>query len=235
MSRFYMTLIAPVIALAFTPSTASAQYYAPIPAQTFSQHQPGGLGVDLGLRNFGFNPSVGVGVGQLGAGVGAGLGPRSIGAGVNTGVGPIGVSTDAGLSRHGLGARGSAGIANTGAAFEGGLSRGGVGVGASAKVLGLGGGASVGIGNRGPGLGASLAFGSIGTLLIGSHRNSYPGAAQTSAFTHPSQKASYYAPQNYGNSPYYQSAPLQYAKPATRRKERPVSPAFSVCQAPWTC
>lgn len=233
-----LSLIAP-LSLAVLASEASAQFYTPGPApQSHTQH-PGGLGLDLGLRNGGFNPNAGVGIGQLGAGVGTGFGINGIGAGANAGVGPIGASVDAGLGRNGIGARAGAGIANTGAAFEAGLSGGGVGVGANAKVLGFGAGASLGVGKRGPGLGTSIAFGPLGTLLIGSHRNSYPGARQTAAFTRPNQNASYYTPQNYGNPSYYRSAPTQrpvYTQPTyVPHHGHYPQQRRSSCQAGWTC
>lgn len=256
------TSLIAVIGVAFATGEASAQYYNPGPAPYSQAHHPGGLGLDLGLRNHGFNPNVGVGVGQVGAGVGAGVGRHGFGLGANTGVGPLGASADAGLSRNGLGVQGAAGIGRTtGAAFGGGISDGGLGVGASAKVLNFGAGASVGVGDRGPGLGASLGFGPLGTLLIGSHRNSYPGAQQA-AFTYPNQQARYYTPQHYGNTPYYRPAPAQqaiypqyqnYARPvavqprqnAHYSQQRPSAyrPASygastyapSACPARWTC
>ena len=210
MSYLIKSSLVAVFSLTFMASEASAQYYAPTPAPQSNGHYPGGLGLDLGLRDYGFNPNAAVGIGPIGAGVGAGVGQHGLGLGANTGVGPLGASADAGLGRNGLGARGSAGIGKTtGAAFNGGISGDGIGVGASAKVLNFGAGASLGIGNRGPGLGASLGFGPLGTLLIGSHRNSYPGA-QTAANTIPNQRASYYTQQNYGNAPYYRPAPMQH-------------------------
>lgn len=248
MSRLCLTAFAPIIGFILTPTHASAQYYAPQPAPYSAAHQPGGVGVDLGLRHSGFNPSVGAGLGPIGTGVGAGFGGNGIGSGVNVGVGPIGVSTDAGLGRNGLGGRGSAGFGNTGAAFESGLSSGGLGVGANARVFGIGGGTSVGIGNRGPSLGASLAFGQIGTLVIGSHRNSYPGARQTAYYTTPAHSAPYYRQQNYGNSAYYQiqpaysqSAPIRYqaAQPVYHHPQgqTPVQVQYraSPCPERWTC
>ena len=237
MSRLCLTLIIPVLGLALAPQ-AAAQYYTPKAVPASNNLIPGGVGFDHGLRHSGFNPSVGAGLGPIGAGVGTGFGRRGIGAGVNAGVGPIGATTNAGLSRKGIGARGSAGVGNTGAAFEGGLSRGGVGVGANARVLGVGGGVSAGLGKRGPGLGASLAFGNVGTLLIGSHKNSYPGARQTSFHTRRAPNAAYYAQQNYGTAPYY-VAPVQRYKKAKAVKPapiaKPLSQSTSVCGATWTC
>ena len=134
-----------------------------------------------------------------------------MGAGVNSGIGPLGASTDVGIGRRGLGVRATGGVSNTGAALEGGWSDGGLGFGGSAKVLGFGAGASAGYGDRGPGLGASLAFGTLGTLLIGSHRNTYPGAEQTASHMYPNNNANYYAAQNYGNPTYYRTPPTQRA------------------------
>lgn len=235
---FLFTLTSSVI----LTSAASAQYYNPAPTSQYpayqSPHQPGGAGVDIGLRNSGFNPSVGVGIGQLGVGVGTGIGRNGIGEGVNVGVGPLGVSTDAGLGRNGLGARVASGIGNTGASVEGGLSNGGLGFGTSAKVVGFGGGISAGLGSRGPGLGASVAFGRLGTLLLGSHRNSYPGAQQTATYTHPSQSPPYYAAQNYGNAAYYKAAPsyqhrqAQYAHRPHTHHPQPVTAQGGYYQRP---
>ncbi|MDB2439433.1 hypothetical protein N9W89_12015 [Hellea sp.] len=251
MSYLIKSSLIAVTSLAVFASEASAQYYNPTPASQAHVHQPGGLGLDLGLRDGGFNPNLGAGIGQVGAGVGTGIGRNGIGLGANTGVGPLGISTDGGLSQNGLGVRASGGIANTGAALEGGVSGRGVGLGASAKVLGFGGGASLGVGDRGPGLGASVAFGPLGTLLIGSHRNSYPGAEQTAAHMYPNQHASYYTPQHYGNSPYYQTAPVQrphYTRPvaAPRAYYQNAYPAYRQapyqrqyaapsCPVNWTC
>lgn len=213
---------------------ASAQYYNPGPTSQSFGHQPGGIGADFGLNQNGFNPNVGFGVGPVGAGVGTGFGRQGIGTGANVGVGPLGASVDGGLGRNGLGLRGSSGIGNTGAAFNGGVSNGGLGVGANARVLGFGPGASLGVGRNGPGLGASLAFGPLGTLLIGSHRNSYPGAQQTAAHVYPGQNASYYTPQSYGNAAYYRNAPVQvpqYRQPIpTQRFKSP-----KCYQSQWTC
>lgn len=261
MSYIWKSSLIVVASIALFASEASAQYYNPVPAQSYG-HQPGGLGLDLGLRNGGFNPNLGFGVGQVGAGVGSGFGRNGIGQGLNFGVGPLGVSADSGLGRNGLGVRASSGIGNTGASLEGGLSQGGLGLGASSKLFGFGPGASIGIGERGPSLGASVAFGPIGTLLIGSHRNSYPGAQQTAAYMYPNQNASYYTAQNYGNSPYYRTAPVQYpayaqARPAHRPQYvqypqyvQPTAPAAysvyvqaapqrqnsaPVCPVNWTC
>lgn len=221
---------------------ASAQYYNPTSnhAPHYHQHQPGGAGLDLGLRNNAFNPNVGFGISQVGAGVGAGIGAHGIGTGANVGVGPLGVSTDGGISRNGLGLRAASGIGNTGAAFEGGLTNGGLGLGANAKILGFGPGASVGIGKRGPGIGASLAFGRIGTLLIGSHRNTYPGAQQTASHMVPGQDAAYYTPQNYGNSSYYRTQPTEYQNHIQPRLvHRTQYPSYTqsapTCSANWTC
>ena len=187
MSRITISILTPILAAAFVPSVACAQFYTPPPVQQSQGHFPGGAGLDLGLRNGGFNPAVGAGLGPIGAGVGTGFGTQGIGAGANAGVGPLGASLDGGLGRNGVGVRSSAGIGNTGAAVEGGLSGDGIGVGGNARLFGFGGGASLGVGDRGPGLGASLAFGPLGTLEIGSHRNSYPGAQQTAAHVTPGQ------------------------------------------------
>lgn len=219
--------------LTLLASEASAQYYTPASAQGFHGHQPVGLGLDLGLRNNGFNPNVGFGIGQVGAGLGTGIGRNGIGTGANVGVGPLGASVDGGLGPNGLGLRSSAGIGNTGAAFNGGVSGGGLGVGANARVLGFGPGASLGVGKNGPGLGASLAFGSLGTLLIGSHRNTYPGAQQTAAHIYPDQNTSYYAPQSYGNPSYYKAAPAQHLQYRHARPHR--QHVTSECQSGWTC
>lgn len=211
MSHIIQSSCLAILGLGLFSSEAVAQYYNPNASTPAYAHQSVGGGLDLGIRNNGINPNVGLGVGQVGAGLATGLGQNGVGQGLNVGVGPLGVSADAGLSRNGLGVRTSAGIGNTGAALEGGISDGGVGLGASTKILGFGGGASLGVGDAGPGLGASLAFGPLGTLVIGSHRNSYPGAEQTAAYTYPNQNAAYYTPQHYGQAPYYQPAPVQRA------------------------
>ena len=201
--RRHIALFAVLCGSMLIPNMALAQYYQPIPAAPSASHQPGGVGVDIGLRPGGFYPAIGAGIGQVGTGIGAGLGVNGLGYGIQSGAGPIGLSTNGGLGRQGLGTRASAGIANTGASVEGGLSQGGLGVGASAKLLGFGTGASLGVGKNGPGLGASLAFGKLGTLVIGSHKNSYPGAGEVAAQISPYANASYYQPQYYGNAPYY--------------------------------
>ena len=237
MFSFFKSSLLAAASLTLLATEASAQYYNPAPAQQLNGHQPGGLGLDLGLRNNAFNPNVGLGIGQVGAGVGTGVGLNGIGTGANVGVGPLGASVDGGLGRNGLGVRASSGIGNTGAAFNGGVSKGGLGVGANARVLGFGPGASLGVGKNGPGLGASLAFGSLGTLLIGSHRNTYPGAEQTAAHMYPDQKANYYAPQSYGNMSYYKSAPMQQPQ-YQQHQQRPVNYRHYVtpsCQTEWTC
>lgn len=235
MSRLLTISLATFGIVALMPVTASAQYYNPVPAPHSHVHQPGGVGLDLGLRNGGFNPNVGFGVGPFGAGVGSGIGRHGLGSGLNVGVGPLGVSADSGFGRNGLGARASSGVGNTGASLEGGFSNGGIGLGASSKLLGFGTGASIGIGKRGPGLGASVAFGPIGTLLIGSHRNSYPGAQQTMSHMYPSQQAPYYTAQGYGNSPYYAVPQAQYL----RQQPTYVQPVYVQvaprCPAQWTC
>ena len=237
-----LAVLASLVGFAFLPVQATAQYYAPHSGPYAAPQLPIGFGVDHGLRNNGFYPSVGAGLGPIGAGVGAGLGSKGLGSGVNVGVGPIGVSTDGGIGRNGIGARTSAGLANTGAAFEGGISRGGVGFGTNARAFGIGGGASLGLGNRGPGLGASLAFGQIGTLVIGSHRNSYPGAAQTAYHTSPTQNASYYRQQSYGNLPYYRPQPAYSHSAPLHHRPVHVQPVhvqqqqyLSACPAPWSC
>jgi len=132
-----------------------------------------------------------------------------------------------------LGARASAGIGNTGAGLEGGISQGGLGVGTGAQVFGVGPAASLGIGNRGPGLGASMAFGPLGTLLIGSHRNSYPGARLTSTYAHPNQTSSFYQQQNFGAVPYYRAVPAQGRH--IKRDAPRQNYAVSKCNAPWVC
>ena len=220
MSKSLSIAILTVGAAALIPATASAQYYAPKPAPVSNSHHPGGAGIDLGFRDKGIHPNAGVGISRIGVGAGAGVGLRHVGAGANAGIGPLGASTDAGLGRNGLGARASAGIGQTGAAAEAGWSKGGLGLGASAKVLGFGAGASAGFGDRGPGVGASLAFGDIGTLVIGSHRNSYPGAQQTMSHMYPNQRAKYYRSQTYGNAPYYKAPSPQYQPYQSREKTR---------------
>ena len=210
-------------------SEASAQYYSPISPQSYL-HAPAGLGLDLGLQNGSFTPNVGFGLGQIGAGVGAGIDRNGIGQGVNAGFGPLGVTANSGLGRNGLGLSTSAGIGNTGAALQGGISGGGLGLGASTRAFGFGPGASLGLGNRGPGLGASMAFGPLGTLLIGSHRNSYPGAQQTAAHVNPSQNANYYAARSYAGSPYYNASPAQYPQYAPHRPY-----GVRNCPSHWSC
>ena len=238
MSYSLKSLLIAISSLAVFAGEASAQYYNPAPAPQSFAHQPGGLGLDLGLRNGGFNPNIGAGIGQVGAGVGTGIGRNGLGLGANTGVGPIGASVDGGLGRNGLGVRAASGIGNTGASFDGGVSGDGVGLGGSAKLFGFGAGVSTGIGKRGPGFGTSLAFGPLGTLLIGSHRYSYPGAQQTAAYTYPDQNAAYYTPQSYGNSSYYRTVPAYHP---TTRVQRPVysQPAqghqYRQCPSNWTC
>ena len=239
MSRFITALLAALGFVAFLPISAFAQYYTPSAAPN-PYAQPVGLGFDHGIRNGGINPSVGFGAGPIGAGVGTGFGLNGAGAGVNAGLGPFGVSTNGGISRHSIGAGGSAGIGNSGAAFEGGVSGGGLGVGANVRAFGIGPGASIGIGERGPSLGASVAFGSLGTLLIGSHRNSFPGAQQTLAHTDPSQNALYYSTQSYGNSPFYTAPAQKKAAPHLTRRQRDrlierSTRAYSQCGAPWVC
>ena len=232
MSYFVKASFIAVSALALLATEAHAQYYTPVAPQSYGQ-QPVGLGLDFGVKNGGFNPNVGFGVGPVGAGVGAGLDRNGFGQGFSAGVGPLGFSADGGLSRNGLGLGTSAGIGNTGASFEGGLSDGGVGLGASTRLLGFGPGVSLGFGDRGPGLGASMAFGPLGTLLIGSHRNSYPGAKRTESHTYPGQNTSYYTAQNFGKSPYYRAAPRSY-----RQAQYPqYRPQYSSQQCPvnWTC
>ena len=224
---FALALSVPALAC----SSASAQYYSPGSAIQSFPNQPIGLGINPGIGTRGINPNVGFGLGPIGTGVGAGFGTNGIGTGANIGVGPIGVSTDGGLNRNGLGTRVSAGVGNTGAGFEGGFSRGGLGVGTGAQLFGFGPSASVGIGNRGPGLGASLAFGPLGTLLIGSHRNSYPGAKLTSAYANPNRTSTFYQTQNYGANPYYRAVPSQ--APHYRRVEQPVSSYISNVANPY--
>ena len=250
MSRLVKILLIVFSTFALLASEAVAQYYNPVSAPQSYGHQPGGVGLDLGLRNGGFNPNLGFGVGQVGAGVGSGIDRNGLGQGLNIGVGPLGISADSGFGRNGLGVRASSGIGNTGASLEGGLSGDGLGLGGSTKLLGFGAGASVGIGVRGPGLGASVAFGPIGTLLIGSHRNSYPGAQQTATYMYPNQNAAYYTAQNYGDSPYYRTVPVQspnYVKPMSVKYSQYVQhyPAYTQpaqrqyivhnCPVNWIC
>ena len=244
MSHFVQSSIIAIASVVFCTSDAAAQYYNPNPTPQPYAYQPVGAGLDLGLRNGGFNPSLGFGAGQVGAVAATGFGPNGLGQGLNAGVGPLGVSADVGLGRNGLGVRASSGISNTGASLEGGISGGGVGLGATTKLFGFGGGASIGVGDRGPGLGASVAFGPIGTLLIGSHRNSYPGAEQTAAHMYPGQNAAYYTPQRYSGSPSYQTAPVQhlsYGRPLNVQQSQyaPQAPrsqyARPTCPARWTC
>lgn len=230
MSYLVKTSLIAFSALALLTSEAAAQYYSPVPSQSYG-HKPGGLGLDLGLRHGGFNPNFGFGVGQAGLGVGAGAGRHGIGQGFNAGLGPLGASANGGIDRNGLGARASTGIHNTGAAFEGGVSHGGLGLGANTQFLGFGAGANIGIGERGPDLGASLAFGNLGTLVIGGYKNSYPGAKQTAFYTHPNQRAAYYIPQSFGNSPYYRPAPTQ---PQYIQHYRPAIQA-PPCPLGWSC
>ena len=231
MKRFLKPSLLAVTAITMLTTEASAQYYNPASPTQHYVNQPG-LGLSLGARNGGINPNVGFGYGSVGAGAGLGLGRSGIGAGANTGIGPLGVAADGGLGRNGLGLRGAAGIGNTGAAFDGGISNGGVGVGANARILGFGPGASIGVGERGPGLGASFAFGPLGTLLIGSHRNSYPGARQTQAHIYPDQNQAYYAPQTYGRAPYYRSAPVQRPQ---YKAAPPAQYSASRCPQGWVC
>ena len=209
MTVILKTSLVAIAGFALLNSEASAQYYNPAPApQSYGQHVGGGFG--LGLNRNGFNPNLGFGAGPVGAGLGAGIGSNGIGTGFNTGVGPLGVAANGGLGRNGLGLATAAGVGNTGAAFDGGFSKGGLGFGTSAKLFGFGPGASLGIGNKGPGLGASMAFGTLGTLALGSHRNSYPGAQQTAAHMYPNQNASYYTQQNYGRAPAARTIPVQH-------------------------
>ena len=234
MKFFLKPSLLAIAAAALLASEASAQYYNPNPNIQNSGYQPS-AGLSLGARNGGLNPNAGFGYGPVGAGVGVGLGRNGIGAGANTGIGPLGIAADGGLGRNGLGLRGTTGIGNTGAAFDGGISNGGVGVGANARIFGFGPGASIGVGERGPGLGASFAFGPLGTLLIGSHKNSYPGAAQTAAHVYPDQNASYYVPQTYGQKPYYQPAPVQRPNYNQSNYVPPAQYSLSRCPQNWTC
>ena len=231
MSYFVKASFIAVSTLALLASEATAQYYTPVSPQSFGQ-PPVGLGLDLGVQNGGFNPNVGFGVGPVGAGVGTGIDRNGFGQGFSAGVGPLGFSADGGLGRNGLGLGASAGIGNTGACFEGGLSDGGGGLGASTRLLGFGPGFSLGFGDRGPGLGASMAFGPLGTLLIGSHRNSYPGAQRTASHIYPGQNTSYYTAQNFGNSPYYRAAPTQYVQQYPLYSQQYSSQR---CPVKWTC
>ena len=235
MSRICFTLLAPIMTLALAPN-AAAQYYRPNAPLYTSFIQPAGIGVDPGLSHTGFNPNVGIGLGPVGTGLGAGIGLNGVGGGLNAGAGPFGVSTNSGLSRKGIGTRSTVGIGNTGGAFEGGFSRGGLGFGTNARVLGVGGGVSAGVGKRGPSAGASLAFGNVGTLLLGSHRNSFPGARQTAFHTIKAPNAPYYVQQNYGKTPFYTDVSKRHKRKDNRRqKEQPVSSPTSLCAAPWTC
>ncbi len=231
MKRIFKPSLMAIAAVALFTAEASAQYYNPGQVVQNNDYQPG-VGLSLGAQNGGLNPNAGFGFGPVGAGAGLGLGRNGIGAGANTGVGPLGITADGGLGRNGLGLRGSGGIGNTGAAFNGGISDGGVGVGANARLFGFGPGASLGVGQRGPGLGASFAFGPLGTLLIGSHRNSYPGAQQTATHVYPNQGTTYYGSQTYGRKPYYQPAPVQ--RPIVQSA---VQPQYSASRCPqnWVC
>ena len=234
MYRILKSSLVAIGAIALFASDASAQYYNPGQVVQNNSYQPG-VGLSLGAQNGGLNPNAGFGFGPVGAGAGLGVGRNGIGAGANTGVGPLGITADGGLGRNGLGLRGSGGIGNTGAAFDGGISDGGIGVGANARLFGFGPGASLGIGKRGPGLGASVAFGPLGTLLIGSHRNSYPGAQQTAAHVYPNQGASYYNPQIYGRKPYYQPAPVQRLNYRPAAAQPQYSYSTSRCPGNWVC
>jgi len=229
-------LVAGGLATAFTAMDASAQYYAPGSVGHNLTPAPLGLGIDPGFRPQGIYPNVGVGLGPLGAGVGAGAGFNGIGSGANVGVGPLGVAVNGGLNGNGLGAGVNAGIGNTGVGVEGGLSRGGVGAGAGVQLFGFGPAASVGVGDRGPSLGASVGFGPLGTLLIGSHRNSFPGAHKAAAYAEPKIRNNFYQQRNFGAVPYY--TPNHYTsaqRPQFRPAEFPVSSPVSRCAAPWVC
>lgn len=209
MTVILKTSVLVIAGLVVLSSEASAQYYTPPPvSQTYGQ-QPISGGFGLGLNGNGFNPNLGFGAGSVGVGVGAGIGRSGIGSGFNTGIGPIGATANGGLGSNGIGLATAAGIGNTGAAFDGGFSKGGLGIGSSAKILGFGPGASVGFGKSGPGLGASMAFGRLGTLALGSHRQTYPGAQQTAGHMQPNQNASYYTPQNYGRAVTARTVPVQ--------------------------
>lgn len=219
--------------MALGSAAASAQYYVPQPAVQNHSHFPVGIGINPGFQPHGLYPNVGFGVGPVGTGASVGIGRHGAGAGANVGFGPIGVSTDAGIGRNGFGTRGNLGIGNTGAGIEGGVSNSGLGVGAGAQIFGFGPSASAGVGNKGLGLGASVAFGPIGTLQIGSHRNSYPGARLASIYANPAQTSSFYQQQNYGANPYYRPAPIQRVQ--HKSTTRPVSYIISRCQGPWIC
>ena len=191
-----------IVGLAILPTTAAAQYYNP--PQPHIHTQGGGvIAVDPGFVE-GVYPQVGLGISDVGAGVGAGFGARGVGAGATAGIGPVGATTDLGVSRNGLGGRASAGIgAGTGANAELGFGGGGVGAGASAKILGFGGGASLGLGNGGPGIGASVALGPLGSIKLGSHQGSYPGAQSTYNAMNEDIRQTYYQPRPYGFKPAY--------------------------------
>lgn len=236
MLRILKTSLLAITASTLFASGACAQYYDPNPQVRNHSYQPN-AGFRLGARNGGINPNAGFGYGPVGAGVAAGLGRNGVGTGINTGVGPLGVTADAGIGRNGVGLRGAGGIGNTGAAFNGGVSGGGIGAGANARLFGFGPGASIGIGERGPGLGASLAFGPLGSLLIGSHRNTYPGAQQTAAHIYPNQNTAYYRQQDYGRTPYYQAAPVQQLRHRVVPAERHPTQNSSVSRCPqnWIC
>ena len=235
MSRLCLTLAISIATLVIAPH-AAAQYYRPNAPLYTSPVQPAGLGLDPGLRLTGINPNIGIGLGPVGTGIGGGFGLNGAGGGINTGVGPIGLSTNAGLGRKGIGTRSTVGIGNTGAAFETGLSRGGLGFGTNARVFGIGGGVSAGVGKRGPSAGASLAFGQAGTLLIGSHRNSFPGARQTAFHTIKAPNAPYYAQQNYGKTPFYTDVSKRNKRKGNKnKKEQITSSPTSLCAGPWIC
>ena len=188
--------------LAFVPTSAAAQYYNP-PQPHIHTEGGGVIAIDPGFRE-GVYPQVGLGIGDVGAGVGAGFGARGVGAGATAGVGPLGATTDLGFSKNGLGGRASAGVGSgTGANAELGFGGGGVGAGASAKILGFGGGASLGIGNGGPGIGASVALGPLGSIRLGSHQGTYPGAEQTYNAMNENIRQTYYQPRPYGYKPAY--------------------------------
>ena len=226
---------------AFIPTSAAAQYYNP--PQPHIHTQGGGvIAVDPGFRE-GLYPQVGVGISDVGAGISAGLGARGVGAGATAGVGPLGATTDLGFSKNGVGGRASVGIGSgTGANAELGFGGGGVGAGASAKLLGFGGGASLGIGNGGPGIGASVALGPLGSIKLGSHQGTYPGAQSTYNAMNENIRQTYYQPRPYGYKPAYRGQMITpeyrpqpgqqgYAPPAQLQPRYSSQPS---CPPGWT-
>jgi len=69
MSRLCLTLLVSTFGTALMAAPAAAQYYNPAPAPQYNPHSPGGVGLDLGFRNGGWNPAIGAGIGPIGAGI----------------------------------------------------------------------------------------------------------------------------------------------------------------------